>query len=79
MDDYKKDVLLANLTARKKEVVDYAINIENFELAIKQIGNDPTMQEFKQRLEQLLAEHIIEHKKASLMLNVLEMQCAGIQ
>lgn len=79
MDDYKKEVLLSNLAARKKEVVDYAINIENFQLAINKIGSDETMQEFKQRLEQLLAEHIAEHKKASLMLNVLEIQCAAIQ
>jgi hypothetical protein len=33
------------------------------------------MADFKARLEQLLAEHIREHKKSSVLLNVLEVQC----
>lgn len=75
MEQYRQEVLLTNLEARRREVMDYAINIENFQLAIQQIENDPDAAEFKARLEQLLTEHIREHKKASIMLNVLEEQC----
>lgn len=75
MEQYRQEVLLTNLEARRREVMDYSINIENFQLAIQQIENDPDAAEFKARLEQLLTEHIREHKKASIMLNVLEEQC----
>lgn len=75
MDDYRKEILTTSLEARKREVLEYAINIENFQLALKEIENDASMAEFKQRLEQLLGEHIREHKKASVMLTVLEAQC----
>lgn len=79
MEAYRKEVLLTNLDARRREVIDYAINIENFQLALKEIESDSSMTEFKQRLEQLLAEHIREHKKASVMLKVLEAQCNNLE
>jgi len=79
METYRKELLLANLEARRKEVMDYQINIENFQLALKEIENDSSMNEFRQRLEQLLMEHIREHKKASIMLKVLEVQCANLE
>ena len=75
MDEYRKELLTTSLEARKREVLEYAVNIENFQLALKEVENDPNMAEFKQRLEQLLGEHIREHKKASVMLAVLEAQC----
>jgi len=79
MQEYRKEMLMNNLDARKREVMDYQINIENFQLALKEIENDSSMNEFKQRIEQLLAEHIREHKKASIMLKVLEVQCANLE
>lgn len=75
MDAYRQEILTNALEGRRREVMEYAINIENFQLALQEIENDPSMLEFKQRLEQLLAEHIREHKKASVMLKVLEQQC----
>lgn len=79
METYRKELLLTNLEARRKEVMDYQINIENFQLALKEIENDSSMHEFRQRLEQLLMEHIREHKKSSVMLKVLEAQCANLE
>ena len=79
METYRKELLLTNLEARRKEVMDYQINIENFQLALKEIENDSSMNEFRQRLEQLLMEHIREHKKSSVMLKVLEVQCANLE
>lgn len=79
METYRKELLLLNLEARRKEVIDYQINIENFQLALKEIENDSSMSEFRQRLEQLLMEHIREHKKSSVMLKVLEAQCANLE
>ena len=79
MDDYRKEILTASLEARRREVLEYAINIENFQLALKEIENDSSMVEFKQRLEQLLGEHIREHKKASVMLTVLGAQCKAFE
>lgn len=78
MDAYRQEILTNALEGRRREVMEYAINIENFQLALQEIENDPSMLEFKQRLEQLLAEHIREHKKASVMLKVLEQQCSVI-
>lgn len=75
MDAYRQEILTNALEGRRREVMEYAINIENFQLALQEIENDPSMLEFKQRLEQLLAEHIREHKKANVMLKVLEQQC----
>jgi len=79
METYRKELLVTNLEARRKEVMDYQINIENFQLALKEIENDSSMNEFRQRLEQLLMEHIREHKKSSVMLKVLEVQCANLE
>jgi hypothetical protein len=78
MDAYRQEILTNALEGRRREVMEYAINIENFQLALQEIENDPSMLEFKQRLEQLLAEHIREHKKANVMLKVLEQQCSVI-
>jgi transcriptional regulator CtsR len=72
--DYQKEILTAALDARIKEVTEYQVNIDNFRLAIKRIGDDAEMQEFKQQLEGLLASSLLEQRKAKLMLEVIKSQ-----
>lgn len=75
---YRKEILLGSLEARRREVTEYRVNIDNFELAIAQIADDPTMADFKQRLQQLLDDHNRELKKSLVMLNVIEAQCSAL-
>lgn len=74
MNNYTKEILVAALDARKKEVIEYQVNIDNFKLAIDLAAQDSDMVEFKKQLEDLLRSNIIEQKKAKIMLQVIEMQ-----
>jgi hypothetical protein len=72
--DYRKEILIAALEARKKEVIEYQINIDNFVLAIEKIGDDTDLQVFKQTLKDLLDQNRVEQKKAKIMLEVIKEQ-----
>ena len=74
MDTYTKEMLTVALDARKKEVLDYQVNIDNFKLAIDLAAQDSDMVDFKKQLEDLLRSNIIEQKKAKIMLQVIQMQ-----
>ncbi len=74
MDKYIKDMLTSALDARKKEVLEYQVNIDNFKLAINLAAQDPDMTEFKKQLEELLRSNIVEQKKAKIMLQVVQQQ-----
>ena len=74
MDNYTKEMLTTALDARKKEIIDYQVNIDNFKLAIDLAAQDPDMADFKKQLEDLLRSNIIEQKKAKIMLQVIQMQ-----
>jgi hypothetical protein len=74
MDKYHIELLTAALEGRKKEVTEYQVNIDNFRLAIQEIGDDEQLQEFKQQLEGLLASSILEQRKAAVMLKVIQKQ-----
>jgi muramoyltetrapeptide carboxypeptidase LdcA involved in peptidoglycan recycling len=71
---YRNEILTSALDARIKEVTEYQVNIDNFRLAIERIGNDPELQEFKQRLQDLLASSVLEQRKAKIMLDVVQSQ-----
>ncbi len=73
-NDYKKEILTSALNGRKKEVIEYQINIDNYVLAIERIGDDPDLQEFKARLQDLLVSSRLEQKKAQVMLDVVKQQ-----
>ena len=73
-NEYKKEILSAALNGREKEVIEYQINIDNYVLAIERIGDDPDLQDFKARLQDLLASSRLEQKKAQVMLDVIKQQ-----
>ena len=71
---YKTETLKSALEARRREVMDYQVNIDNFKLAIDLAAQDSDMVDFKKQLEDLLRSNIIEQKKAKIMLQVIQMQ-----
>lgn len=70
----KRDILLENLSARKKQIIFYQINIENYKRAMEKSKNDPDLAEFFRKLSELLGTEIIECKKEQIMVDVLEDQ-----
>jgi hypothetical protein len=74
MNHYHLEILQSALEGREKEITEYQVNIDNFRLAIEEIGNDADLQEFKQNLENLLASSLLEQKKAAVMLRVIKRQ-----
>lgn len=74
MHKYQKEILESALEHRRKEVIEYQVNIDNFRLAIERVGDDSDLQEFKQKLRDLLASNLLEQKKAQVMLDVIEQQ-----
>ncbi|WP_068305911.1 hypothetical protein [Pararhodobacter sp. CCB-MM2] len=71
---YRQDILTGALEAREKEVTEYQVNIDNFRLAIAEIGDDPELQGFKESLQGLLASSVLEQRKAQIMLTVIKKQ-----
>ena len=71
---YRAEILNSAFEARVKEVTEYQVNIDNFRLAIDLIGDEPDLQEFRQRLHELLASSIHEQRKAQIMLEVIQSQ-----
>lgn len=74
MNPYHKELLQTALEHRKKEVIEYQVNINNFRLAIEKIGDDLELAEFKERLKTLLTENLLEQKKSQVILDVIQMQ-----
>lgn len=78
----KHEILRQALKDRKDEILGYQINIDNYILAIAKIGKEHTgmtdmdtaMQEFSQRLGELLQSSLIEQRKAQIIHDVIEMQ-----
>ena len=71
---YKQELLQVALEARKKEVTEYQVNIDNFRLAIQKINDNPELAEFKTQLESLLKSSLYEQSKAKIMLEVIQDQ-----
>jgi hypothetical protein len=74
LEDYRKEMLTTSLDARKKEVTEYQVNIDNFRLAIEKINDDTELAEFKSHLQNLLKSSILEQRKAKIMLEVIQSQ-----
>lgn len=74
MNTYHREILIASLEGRQKEITEYQVNIDNFRLAIEAIGEDVELQSFKSQLQELLASSLLEQKKAKIMLGVIEAQ-----
>lgn len=81
-DEIKISVLSSAATDRKRAVLEYQINIDNYRLAILDIENhhlhDEDMVAFKAHIEKLLADNIREQKKEKIMLGVILSQLGEI-
>ena len=73
-NEYQKEILEGAYQARIREVTEYQVNIDNYVLALEEIGDDPSLQEFKKQIAGLLESSILEQKKASVMLRVIRRQ-----
>lgn len=74
MNPYHKEVLQNALEHRKKEIVEYQINIDNFVRAIEKAKQDPELVAFTEQLQQLLKDNLLEQKKSKIMLEVIQDQ-----
>jgi len=75
----REEILAASFDARIQEVMHYQINIDNYTLALEEIGKMPPderaeLSGFTEQLRGLLASEKLEQKKAKIMLEVLRQQ-----
>lgn len=70
----KNEILTQALAAREDEIMNYQINIDNYRRAIVKAELDPDMEEFSDKLKELLSSSIIEQKKAIIIRDVIRDQ-----
>ena len=79
----KLELLTQNAEMRRASIEAYQMNIDNYTLAVADINEnfseDPEMQAFKTRLEELLVTERREQGKERIMLRALEAQIAQLQ
>jgi hypothetical protein len=79
----KLELLTQNAEMRRASIEAYQMNIDNYTLAVADINenfsDDPEMQAFKTRLEELLVTERREQGKERIMLRALEAQIAQLQ
>ncbi len=73
-----KKILSDAAEGRRREVMVYQINIDNYRLAVEEIeanhAGDASLQEFAVQLRELLATNLVEQTKEKIMLTVIERQ-----
>jgi hypothetical protein len=78
----KLELLTQNAEMRRVSIEAYQMNIDNYTLAVadidKNFSDDPEMQAFKTRLEELLVTERREQGKERIMLRALEAQIAQL-
>lgn len=75
----REEILTTSLEARVQEVMHYQINIDNYAIALEEIGKLPPderseLSAFSTQLRELLASEKLEQKKAKIMLAVIQQQ-----
>ena len=75
----REEILAMSLEGREQEVMTYQINIDNYALALEEIGNLPPderneLLDFAEQLRSLLTSEKLEQKKAKIMLAVIKKQ-----
>ena len=73
------NTLKESLSVREQEVEYYQINIDNYTIALEEIGNLPPderaeLSAFAEQLRTLLTGEKLEQKKARIMLSALKRQ-----
>ena len=81
METDRNTILNEALKHRESEVLMHQINIDNYRLALEEIAenyaDDPYLDEFAARLNDLLQSSIIEQRKEVIMRDVIAKQLAG--
>jgi hypothetical protein len=75
----REEILAMSLEAREAEVMNYQINIDNYAIALEEIGALPPEERtdlatFAEQLRTLLSSEKLEQKKAKIMLSVIKKQ-----
>lgn len=75
----REEILKSSLDARVQEVMHYQINIDNYRIALDEIGKLPDderaeLSGFTEQLRTLLSSEKLEQKKAQIMLAVIKQQ-----
>ena len=75
----REEILAMSLEARVAEVMNYQINIDNYAIALEEIGNLPPderadLSGFADQLRTLLTSEKLEQKKAKIMRSVIQKQ-----
>jgi len=75
----RSEILASALEAREQEIMHYQINIDNYTLALDEIGKlsveeRAELSAFADQLRSLLASEKLEQKKSKIMLTVLQKQ-----
>lgn len=77
-EEYRRNLLTTARDGRVREITEYQVNIDNFSMAIAEIGGEPDLAEFKKQLSELLASSVIEQRKSMIILGVIERQLGGL-
>lgn len=75
----REEILATTLKGREQEIMHYQLNIDNYTLALEEIGNMPTAERaeldgFAEQLRSLLTSERLEQKKSKIMLAVIKRQ-----
>ena len=81
LNEAREEMLKASLQGREQEIMHYQINIDNYTIALDEIGKLPDderteLSGFAEQLTGLLASEKLEQKKAKIMLAVIKRQLA---
>ncbi len=75
----REEILVTTLKGREQEVMHYQLNIDNYTLALEEIGSLPAEERaeldgFAEQLRSLLTSERLEQKKSKIMLAVIKRQ-----
>ena len=75
----REEILSATYKAREQEIMHYQINIDNYTIALEELGNMSAsdaveLSGFADQIRNLLASEKLEQKKAKLMMTVVKRQ-----
>jgi hypothetical protein len=75
----REEILATTLKGREQEIMHYQLNIDNYTLALEEIGAMPANEAaelagFADQITNLLASEKLEQKKSKIMLRVIQRQ-----
>ena len=70
----KQEILTRAFEMRVQEVLEYQINIDNYNIALAAIDQDESMLDFKNQLQDLLTSSIREQKKSKIIMDAIKVQ-----